>query len=443
MQYDFYGHDVLNPVGVTALILCVIAVMFSPRRWVLLGAIAMLVFIPSAQRIVIFTLDFNFIRIIILVTLFRALIKSEFKDFQKQSTDTIILFWMVWGIISFGLLYGSFSAVVSRTGYMVEAVGAYYVGRIFMQERGDLARYLILLGYLSIPIMIIFLVERASGMNLFSNFGGVPEYTLIRDGRLRCQGPFSHPIMAGVFWASILPWFKYLWIEKSTSRFKLIIFITCIMVIIINTASSTPVMSVLLGLFGLMMYSYRHHMSAIRWFVVITLIALNFVMEKPVWHLISRIDIAGGSTGWHRYHLINEFFNHFTEWFLVGTKSTAHWGWGLQDVTNQFVLEAVRGGFLGFVLYIFMIASVFKLLGKAMSNSTHVSTWFFWSSGVVLFVHCMNFLAVSYFGQVVSAFYLFLGAMVSISGNHLTKESVETNIVDAQRSPKSPPRVNI
>jgi hypothetical protein len=424
MQHDFYGHDVLHPVGVTTLLICIIVVIFSSRRWALLSVFAMFVLIPSAQRIVIFTLDFNFIRILILIALFKAISKKEFKSISKQSTDTFILLWMICGVIAFGLLYGSFSAVVTRAGYMIEAVGAYYLGRIYIQDKEDLSRYLIILGYLSIPIMVIFLVERSSGMNLFSNLGGVPEYTLIRDGRLRCQGPFPHPIMAGVFWGSILPWFRYLWINNTVGKTKLLLFIVCITIIVINTASSTPVMSIVLGIIGLMIYPYRRHMAAIRRSVYFTLFILHLVMEKPVWHLLARIDLAGGSTGWHRYHLINEFFNHFTEWFLVGTKSTAHWGWGLGDVTNQYVLEAVRGGFLGFILYIFMIVSVFKLIGKALRNSEGEHTWLLWSSGVVLFVHCMNYLAVSYFGQVVSAFFLFLGAMVSISSNYLPANSL-------------------
>ena len=35
--------------------------------------------------------------------------------------------------------------------------------------------------------------------------GGVPEITVVREGRLRCQGAFAHPILAGCFWAEQLP----------------------------------------------------------------------------------------------------------------------------------------------------------------------------------------------------------------------------------------------
>jgi hypothetical protein len=34
-----------------------------------------------------------------------------------------------------------------------------------------------------------------------------------------------------------------------------------------------------------------------------------FVMQAPVWHLISRIDLIGGSTGWHRYIIFDAFLD--------------------------------------------------------------------------------------------------------------------------------------
>ena len=107
---------------------------------------------------------------------------------------------------------------------MIEAVGAYYIGRTYIKNRYDFQRMVIVLGWISIIVAFLFLIERASGRNMFSIFGGVPEITLIRDGRLRCQGPFSHPIMAGVFWASILPWYVAFWFNKTIPRWKIMVF---------------------------------------------------------------------------------------------------------------------------------------------------------------------------------------------------------------------------
>ena len=57
---------------------------------------------------------------------------------------------------------------------------------------------------------------------------------------------------------------------------------------------------------GYAMFPVRRYLGWIRLGVVLMLVALHFAMKKPVWHLIARIDIVGGSTGWHRYNLINK-----------------------------------------------------------------------------------------------------------------------------------------
>src|SRR5690606_19955616 len=128
----------------------------------------------------------------------------------------------------------------------------------------------------------------------------------------------------------------------------------CIFGIIFNTASSTPVMSIIFTVIGLSFFYFRRYMSYFRWGLVALVISLHLVMNAPVWHLIARMNIVGGSTGWHRYHLMDKAISNFWEWWLVGIQSTAHWGWGLFDVTNQYVLEGVRGGILGLILYVFL-----------------------------------------------------------------------------------------
>ena len=41
------------------------------------------------------------------------------------------------------------------------------------------------------------ILEHLTGRNVFSVFGGVPEFTVIREGKLRAQAAFAHAIVAG------------------------------------------------------------------------------------------------------------------------------------------------------------------------------------------------------------------------------------------------------
>ena len=52
---------------------------------------------------------------------------------------------------------------------------------------------------------MFFLIESQTGRNLFSAFGGVPVLTDMREGKLRCSGAFGNSILAGCFWASLMP----------------------------------------------------------------------------------------------------------------------------------------------------------------------------------------------------------------------------------------------
>jgi hypothetical protein len=176
-------------------------------------------------------------------------------------------------------------------------------------------------------------------------------------------------------------------------------------------------MGVLAAMIGGLMFLLRRQMRMVRWGILVTLIALHIVMKAPIWHLISRVSAVGGSTGWHRFNLIDQAIKHFGEWAVIGTSSTAHWGWGLQDVTNQYILEGVRGGFLTLCLFIAVIAVAFREVGRLWRlQARHMYRQALsWALGVSLFVHCTSFIGVSYFGQIWILWYLLLAMIGSMS----------------------------
>jgi hypothetical protein len=213
--------------------------------------------------------------------------------------------------------------------------------------------------------------------------------------------------------------------------------------IVISCSSSTPIMAVLSACLGGAMFVARRYMRWVQLGIVATLFGLHMVMNKPVWHLIARADIIGGSTGWHRYHLVDNAIRHFEEWALTGVQSTAHWGWGLQDVTNQYVLEGVRGGALTLALFVATIFLAFGCIGGAMrkveGNIARMAL--VWSIGVALFVHCMSFIAVSYFGQSTMLWYMTLAMAAGVADVVRREHAVQSRVVTKQphRSKSSGP----
>ncbi len=416
MNSDFANQTLLNPVGLIAVIVLGLATVLLPRRWAVVPMIVMACLIAPGQRLVVATLDFDLLRIMVLFGWLRVMLRGEYRGFAFRPIDYALLAWALAGIVTYTLLYGSVAAMVNRLGVAFDAAGMYFVFRCWVRDWRDLDRIVVAFAVISVPVAAAFVYEQVTRHNLFSLLGGVPARTLVRQGRLRAQGAFPHPIMAGCFFAAIMPLLAARWWQGPRARTLSVIGLTAAGIIVLATASSTPVLMVALGVFGAGMYLLRRRLRLICWGAVAMLVMLHLVMKKPVWHLLARVNVVGGSTGWHRYHLVDQAIRRFGEWALLGTKSTEHWGLGLIDVTNQYVLEGVRGGVLTLGLFVLTLVLAFRGLGKRLQlvrRPEHVAM--VWALGVALFVHCCAFVAVSYFGQIKLLWYLTLAIIGSLT----------------------------
>jgi hypothetical protein len=394
-----------------------VVLLVVSRKWALWPFIFVACFVASAQRVVVAGLDFNLLRVLVLFGAARLLVRNEWAGMRWHWIDSLVLAFAVTRTAIYTVQQSSGSAFIFQAGQTFDTVGLYFLFRCLVRDMGDARMAVLGFAAASLPVAAFFLVEQSSGRNMFSVFGGVPEITLVRADRVRCQGAFSHPILAGCFWASLLPMMGAMTITRQRG-WQLTLLGACAgLVIVVCCASSTPAAAVMFAAVAAPFYFLRRWMRPVRWALASALVALHLTMEAPVWHLISRVTIAKGNTGYHRYMLIDSAIHHLDEWFLVGTASTAHWFWGAQDITNQFLLEGVRGGFVTMALFIAIVAAAFATAGslRRASASDRSAELFAWSLGVALFVHCMNFIGVSYFGQTVLVWWLALAMVVSLA----------------------------
>jgi hypothetical protein len=192
-----------------------------------------------------------------------------------------------------------------------------------------------------------------------------------------------------------------------------------------SSTSSGPILSMLAGILALFLWNYREKTRLIIWMGVIGYIGLTLVMNDPAYFIMARIDITGGSTGWHRARLIQSALEHFFEWWIAGTDYTRHWmptgvSWSPDhtDITNHYIQMGVWGGLPLMMLFIAIILRAFSLIGKNVSISSKVSLkseFVFWALGASLFAHAVTFLGVSYFDQSFLFLYLVLAAIASAS----------------------------
>jgi hypothetical protein len=279
----------------------------------------------------------------------------------------------------------------------------------------------------SIFLASFMLVELSTGRNLFSVFGGVPPVTAVRAGHLRCQGAFSHPLLAGAFGATLLPIFMGIGRAQLHSRTLKILAMLSTIVIALASASSGPAMAVIAGIFGICMWVAREQMRIIRWLSLVGLVLLQIMMKAPVWALLARVGLVGGSTGYHRYILFDNAIRRFGEWWLLGTKTTSHWGYYLWDVTNTYIHVGVDGGFVSLVLFMAILWKCFRRIGIMVNNLKNEYSrefrFFLWSLGASLFAHSVAFMGMSYFGgQIMTSLYLLI-CMISTATDLQPRDS--------------------
>ncbi|MHC4348239.1 MAG: hypothetical protein ACYS15_06895, partial [Planctomycetota bacterium] len=338
---------------------------------------------------------------------------------------------------------GTAAAFINRLGMLYEAIGTYFLCRALVRDWQDLLTFARCAAIISAPVALAFVIEKATGRNFFAFFGGVPEETIVRAGRLRCQGPFDHSILAGCFWASLLPLIGALWWSRGWNRPLAVAGATCAAWIVIACASATPLGGLIFGLAAAALFPLRHWMRWIRWSLLVAVVALQLVMTNPIWHLLARVPLVTGSTGWYRFKLIDEFVRHFSEWMLIGTRAYASWpGPGFNALTNEFVRQGVDGGLLTLALFVGMIVVAFIGVGQILraanrrryrvvgstadgkrtlvrpagdANDRAAKLALAWALGVSLFIHCVVFIGVSYFGQVLLVWFLGLGFIGSLT----------------------------
>lgn len=421
----------ISPLGIGFTLVMCFLLLVLPRRYALVPIIALTCFMTMGERLMIVGLNFPMVRILLLAGWARVIVRGEMQIGKLNAVDKALIAFTITSIITNTLLWGTSAAFINRLGLAYNAIGSYFLFRFLVRDMDDLVRVFKITAVFIIPLAGIMLMEKSSGQNMFAMFGGVPLFTEIRNGTLRCQGPFGHSILAGTFGATLFPLFAALWRQGGRTRSLSLVAILASGVIILTSASSGPVVSLLAGLLALALWPLRRHMRVIRWGLLLALVGLQIVMNADVWFLIARIDLVSGSTSHFRAYLIDRAIANFGDWWLIGTQSTRAWAdadLGLHDRTNQYIAIGADGGLITMVLFILVIAYCFRALGltlHALREESPQLQFCVWALGAALFSHVVTFMSVSYFDQNFVNWYLLL-AMISTAS--LSVHGVRENV---------------
>jgi hypothetical protein len=390
------------------------------------------------QSLVIGSLNFHLIRILILFGLVRIAIRGELFRIRPTAIDVVVVAWLMVSSFLYVLFDGQYVALTERMGYAYNALGVYVLVRAAINSFDDIVFTVKLCAVVVLPLAVFFTIEHVTGRNPFAVLGGVSSFSEIRDGKVRCQGPFKHPILAGTFGATIMPLFVGLWMYGKGNRLLAAAAIAAATTIVYTSASSGPLSAFAVAIAGLMCWTLRNYMRFVRWGIVMSLVALDIVMKAPIWFLIDRLSSLIGGDGWYRSALIDAAVGHFDEWWLIGTGYTVHWmPTGIRgdanstDLVNEFVAQGVHGGLLSLLLFIWLIVMCFKATGRSVHNAATQSDnrgFLIWAIGCGLLGHVASFFSVSYFDQIIIFWYLTIGMSAALVHEKWVTQAVQSPV---------------
>src|SRR5262249_32360901 len=157
-------------------------------------------------------------------------------------------------------------------------LGVYFIVRFLVCDSDNSDRVIKLLSLVCAFVSVFMVIEQHIGRNLFSVFGGIPDITPVREGRLRSQGPFAHAIIAGTVGAIFFPLFVSLWWARRGKLFAVIGVISGL-VMALTSASATPLMAITAAASTLCFWSFRSNLRYFRWALGILLVGLHLVMK--------------------------------------------------------------------------------------------------------------------------------------------------------------------
>ena len=407
VNFGFGGgatSTLLHPLILMAMIIALAIIFVAPRRYISVPFLLVIFLGSLGQQIYVGGLHFYALRILIMAGLLR-LVFAKFASpgglFSGgfEWVDKLFVMWICFRCAA-GILVNDAAAgaINYEVSYLIDALGGYLFLRFLIRDEQDIVRVVKVFAALTCIFAVTMTIEKFRNQNIFGYLGAVPIVPTVREGSVRAQAAFAHPILAGAFGVALIPLFWWLW-SSGKAKVAGVLGFCGSLGMMLTSASSTPLMAFLAAIAGWAAWSIRSKMRVVRWGFVAMLIALHLVMKAPVWFLIARADLIAGSSGYHRAMLIDLCVRHFSDWWLIGTNAAGSWDWDMWDTSNQFVQEAESGGLLTFICFVMIVARSFNKLGKARKiiQNDPQQEQFMWFLAVALFTNCVLFFGISYF----------------------------------------------
>ncbi len=425
---------VLHPLVLAAMLLSILLFFILPRKYVVVPLVVSTFLIPLGQQIYAGGVHLFVCRLIILFAFIRAV--SSRPPGEKSiyaggwtKIDTAFTCYVVIQATATLLLFHDSSALVNQVGVLWDFLIGYLGLRSLIRTDEDIYRVIKCYALVMVVLAAGMIIEQKKMMNIFGQLGGVALVPEVREDKIRSQGVFQHSLTAGTFAATAIPLFFLMW-RNAKARVISVVGIVAATIMTLTTQTSTSLLTYMAGVGAVLLWPIRKKMKQVRWAMVTVLVGLHLVMKAPVWFLIARIDLTGSSSSYHRAELIDQFVNHFSSWWLIGTNEAATWGWDMWDAQNMFVSVGEAGGLAALAYYILVISRSYSRLGEARTLVLNRDEeWFMWFLGSAVFANVVAFFGVNYFDQSRMGWFALLAMVVAFSAPILGRVNAPASLV--------------
>lgn len=385
-------------------------------------------YLIQAKGYLVFGLNIYPVRFLEIAGCVRVMARREF-SFNKfnQIDGVFVLFYSFTSIV---FLMRSTEGFAYQIGIAIDASLCYFIFRGMIWNIDDLKWFLRMFPNLLFPFMILLLVERIKAYNPFGLMGASFDIQFFRDGVPRCMGSFRHPAIMGTLGASFLPLYIGLFLTKI-DRIRALFGIALCFGIVWLSNSGGPITAVFACMIGWGFWFMRKKFFLVRRSLVVLIVLLALVMKSPIWYLPARISSITGGDGWHRSYLMQMAISHIDKWWVAGMPILETRDWfpyyvasGGADITNIFISFGITGGILSIILFIYLLTKTYQNLGKALAAVRFEHSplirdeYLLWGLGVMLFVHIVTWLGITYFDQFYVIWFMQLAAISSISEDY-------------------------
>lgn len=418
----------MHPIAALLLTVFIIVVLSGSRRQALLAMMCSVLYLSQNQQLEVFGLSFFPSRFMEVAGFIRVYSRREFSFKALNRVDRALL--MLYACTTALYLVRSTAGHGAAIATALDAVLCYFTFRGLVRNLEELRWLLVTLVIVLAPYMVVLAIERKTGRVPFPFMAGGAgmEGGFVRDGVPRCFGSFRNMDLLGTFGVGFLPLYIGL-IAANINRARAMIGAGLCVAIVIFSNSGGPLSSMGVAFVGWALWPFRTQMRLFRWSIVAGLTLLAMVMKAPIWYLIDRVSSFTGGSGWHRAYLIDVAFRHLDAWWMIGMPIAETSKWfpytigitGGADITNQYLLFGITAGLGGIGLLIFMLTRAFSDVGRASAiiraaGQKHRATeLMLWGLGVMLAVHLINWLGITYYDQIYVVWFMQLAAIATIS----------------------------